>query len=313
MSAPRLISVGNVIVDIVARVPSLPERGGDVLADAAGVSPGGSFNTMVAAVRQGLPTAYAGAHGTGVFGDRVRGDLAAAGIDVLLAPTPALDTGYDIALIDSGGERTFVTVFGAEASLTAEALSGVRPGDHDLVHVSGYGLLERTNAAVVSGWLGTVPSTTTVLLDPGPLAADIPDAVWRLVTARADWLSCNEREATMLTGEADAVAAIRALAASTGGGILVRLGPLGCLLGRHGEVTRVPGFPVAAVDTNGAGDAHAGAFLAAIAAGEHPEAAVRRANACAALAVTRPGPATAPTAAEVDALLAAHPRAPLDG
>ncbi|WP_394768622.1 PfkB family carbohydrate kinase [Lacisediminihabitans sp.] len=306
MSA-RLISVGNVIIDIAARVPHLPERGGDVLADAAGVSPGGSFNTMVAAVRQGLPTAYAGGHGTGVFGDRVRAELAAAGIDALLPPTPGLDTGYDVALIDAGGERTFVTVFGAEAALTATAISAVRPGEHDLVHVSGYGLLERTNGAVLSAWLGTVPAGTRVLFDPGPLAADIPDEVWRLVTRRADWLSCNAREATMLTGEADAVAAILALAAVGGraSGTIVRLGPDGCLLCLRGEITHVAGFPVAAVDTTGAGDAHAGAFLAALAAGERPMAAARRANACAALAVNRSGPSTAPTRAVVDALLEA--------
>ncbi|HEY8913339.1 PfkB family carbohydrate kinase [Lacisediminihabitans sp.] len=320
----RLVSVGNVVIDIAARVPNLPERGGDVLAEAAGVSAGGSFNTMVAAVRQGLPTAYAGAHGTGVFGDRVRAELLAAGIDVLLPPTPGLDTGYDIVLIDAGGERTFVTVFGAEAALTATAVSAVLPGEHDLVHVSGYGLLERTNGAVLSAWLGTVPAGTRVLFDPGPLATDIPDEVWRRVTGRADWLSCNAREAMMLTGETDAVAALRAGCSTRGGwplrpsqsghlprvggvegGVVVRLGPDGCLLCVRGEITHVPGFPVAAVDTTGAGDAHAGAFLAALAAGEHPVAAARRANACAALAVTRSGPATAPTRAEVDALLGA--------
>jgi sugar/nucleoside kinase (ribokinase family) len=302
----RLISVGNVIIDIAARVPHLPERGGDVLAEAAGIAPGGSFSTMVAAVRQGLPTGYAGAHGTGVFGDRVRADLAAEGIDVLVPPTPGLDTGYDMVLVEAGGERTFVTVFGAEAALSATALSAVRPGEHDLVHLSGYGLLERTNGAVLTPWLGTVPAGTRVLFDPGPLAADIPAEVWRRVAGRANWLSCNAREATMLTGETDAVAATLALGALRGrasGGALVRLGADGCLLGLRGEITHVAAFPVAVVDTTGAGDAHAGAFLAALAAGEHPLAAARRANACAALAVTRPGPSTAPTRAEVDALL----------
>ena len=88
-------------------------------------------------------------------------------------------------------------------------------------------------------------------------------------------------------------------------GVVVRLGADGCvILAPGGEPVHVPGFAVEALDTNGAGDAHVGAFLAALATGQHPLAAARRANACAALAVTRPGPATAPTAAEVDALLA---------
>jgi sugar/nucleoside kinase (ribokinase family) len=67
----------------------------------------------------------------------------------------------------------------------------------------------------------------------------------------------------------------------------------------------IGGFAVVAIDTNGAGDAHVGAFLAALSAGLAPDAAARHANAAAALAVTRDGPATAPTRAEVDALLEA--------
>ena len=65
-----------------------------------------------------------------------------------------------------------------------------------------------------------------------------------------------------------------------------------------------PAFPVAAVDTTGAGDAFGGVLAAALARGADPMEAARRANAAAAIAVTRQGPATAPTAAETDALLA---------
>jgi sugar/nucleoside kinase (ribokinase family) len=93
--------------------------------------------------------------------------------------------------------------------------------------------------------------------------------------------------------------------------VLVRTGPDGCLLagpGAGGEgVVGVPGFPVTVVDTTGAGDTHTGVFLAALAAGADPAAAARRANAAAAISVTRPGPATAPTAAELDRFLAREP------
>jgi sugar/nucleoside kinase (ribokinase family) len=69
----------------------------------------------------------------------------------------------------------------------------------------------------------------------------------------------------------------------------------------------VPGFPAAAVDTTGAGDTHTGVFIAALAVGADPAAAARRANAAGAISVTRPGPATAPTAAELDRFLAQDP------
>ena len=308
MSAPRLVSVGNVIVDVTLRVPALPERGGDVLARDTGSTPGGAFNTLVAAVRQGVASAYGGGHGTGPFGDRVRSALEAEGIDILLDPSPSADTGFDIALIDDEGERTFVTVFGAEASLSAYDLAGIRLGDndlneHDLVHVSGYGLLERTNAAVLAPWIATIASGHTVLVDPGPLGSDIPAEVLAPVAARADWFSCNLREALVLSGAADARDAAIALR-KTWRAVIIRLGPEGCLIAvDDDDVVHVPGFAVEAIDTNGAGDAHTGAFLAGLAAGEAPTAAALRANACAALAVTRRGPATAPTAVEVQHLL----------
>jgi sugar/nucleoside kinase (ribokinase family) len=69
-------------------------------------------------------------------------------------------------------------------------------------------------------------------------------------------------------------------------------------------VVHVPGFPAVAEDTTGAGDTHTGVFIAALAAGADPATAARRANAAAAISVTRPGPATAPTAAELDRYLA---------
>ena len=316
MSAPRLVSVGNVIVDRSLHIPSLPERGGDVLARDVGTTPGGAFNALVAAARQGLSSAYGGAHGTGPFGDRVRLALDAEGIEVLQPPSTEADTGFDIALIDDEGERTFVTVFGAEAALTSVGLAGIRLGTGDLVHVSGYGLLESTNARPLAPWIAKIGTVHTVLVDPGPLGADIPPDVLSLVADRADWLSCNLREALLLSGAADAWGAAAALR-RTWRAVVIRLGPDGCLIapgstvpdsGVPGSVAPdgielVPGFPVEAIDTSGAGDAHTGAFLAGLAAGESPAEAALRANACAALAVTRRGSATAPNADEVQALL----------
>ena len=86
--------------------------------------------------------------------------------------------------------------------------------------------------------------------------------------------------------------------------VIVRDGPNGCWVHRAGRTVYVPGFPQTPVDTNGAGDAHTGALVAEIALGTPWEEAARRANAVGAVKVTRQGPATAPTRAEVDAFLA---------
>ena len=65
----------------------------------------------------------------------------------------------------------------------------------------------------------------------------------------------------------------------------------------------IPGFKVAAIDTNGAGDTHIGAFVSALARGMAPFEAARYANAAAAISVTRHGGSSAPTDAEIQTFL----------
>lgn len=301
----RLIGVGTVVVDLVADVPALPERGGDVLASRMLAMAGGAFNVLVAAARQGLDVAYAGPHGAGPFGDVARRALRAAGIAVLLPPRER-DTGVVVTVVDRDGERSFVTGPDAVVGATAEDLSGVRPTAGDAVHVSGYGLVHPATRDALVGWLASVPPAVPVLVDPGPLAPWIAPAALVTVLERAEWCSANAREATAITGEPDPVPAAAALARRTGHGVVVRTGAAGCVVAAPGaEQQRVAGFAVTAVDTTGAGDTHAGVFLADLVRGAAPLAAARRANAAAALSVTRYGPATAPTAAELDALVRA--------
>jgi sugar/nucleoside kinase (ribokinase family) len=305
----RLLHLGNVVVDIVVTVPALPERGGDVLASRAAAAAGGGFNVMAAAARQGLPAAYAGAHGTGPFGTLARAGLAAEGIEVIQPATAGLDTGFVLTMVEVGGERTFLTSRGAEATLTATDLERVSPAGGDAIYLSGYGLVHDSNRAGLLGWLAQLGAGQVVFFDPGPLVGSIPAAALAAVLGRADWLTCNAREAGILTGLADPRAAAAVLAGRAGPAgrarVLVRTGPGGCLIARPGdEVVAVPGFKVDAVDTNGAGDAHSGAFIAALAAGAGDTAAARSANAAAALSVTRRGPATAPTREELAQFLA---------
>ena len=66
----------------------------------------------------------------------------------------------------------------------------------------------------------------------------------------------------------------------------------------------MPGFPQEPGDTNGAGDAHTGVLVAEHAGGIDWADSSRRATVAGAITVTRRGPATAPTASEIDAFLA---------
>jgi sugar/nucleoside kinase (ribokinase family) len=303
----RLISVGNVIVDIVMRIGSLPEPGGDVIADGSEITAGGGLNTMVAARRDGMEVVFAGQYGTGPFGDVVRRALADSSVTVVQPGLPDVDSGYCVALVDATTERTFVTSVGAEGQLTRADLDRVELLDDDIVFVSGYGLAHPVNGAAIADWLDTVPASVRVVFDPSPLVDTLPVAVLSAVSARADVVSANSREARLLSPTSATLAdATVALAAAARGTALVRDGAHGCWVVESGSApVLVPGFPVVAVDTNGAGDAHDGVLAAALGRGASLQDAVRRANAAAALAVTRTGPATAPTEDETDALLSA--------
>jgi sugar/nucleoside kinase (ribokinase family) len=311
----RLVFAGEAIVDLVMAVDSLPERGGDMLARSGSVQVGGGFNVMAAAARQGMPVWYAGGHGTGAWGDLVRAALAAEGVGILRPPDPDADTGFDVAFVEGDGERTFVTSLGAEMAGTWDP---IRPEPGDFVYVSGYGLAApASGAAPVSGtglaaWTAALPPGILVFVDPGPLVRDIPDL--DVVLARCDWWSCNQREAALLTGTDDPAEAATRLLARTGRlgtgrlgtgrlGVIVRAGAAGCVLATRASVLAIPAPAVTVADTTGAGDAHAGVFLAALAAGLAPPAAASRANAAAALAVSKYGPATAPARQELDDFL----------
>jgi sugar/nucleoside kinase (ribokinase family) len=302
----RLVSVGNVIVDIVMRIDAIPEPGGDVIAAGSEITAGGGLNTMVAARRDGMEVVFAGQYGTGPFGDVVRRALTDSGVTVVQPGLPDVDSGYCVALVDATTERTFVTSVGAEGQLTRADLDRIELRDDDTVFVSGYGLAHPGNGAAIADWIDTVPPSVRVVFDPSPLVDSLPPAVLAAVSVRADVVSANSREARLMSpGSADLAEAVATIAASARGTALVRDGADGCWVVEDGSTpTLVPGFPVTAVDTNGAGDAHDGVLAAALGRGEGLQAAVRRANAAAALAVTRSGPATAPTAAETDALLA---------
>lgn len=302
----RLLHTGQVIVDLVMALDTLPATGGDVLAKSASFEAGGGFNVMAAARRNGLPVVYLGRHGSGRFGDLARAAMQAEGVEMAQAASKGKDTGLCVSLTEASTERTFISHIGAEGDLSAEDLAGVVPRADDYVYVSGYSLLLDGKAQALLEWLLSLPREITVVFDPGPLVKAPDSALMVALLPRIDIWTSNGPEALAFTGAGTLAEALRELNRHLPAEALlvVRDGPNGCWVSRQSKAEHVPGFKVQAVDSNGAGDAHAGVFLAGLAEGLTPAMAARRANAAAALAVTRWGPATSPGSAEVDALLA---------
>ena len=315
---PRVVHTGQALVDEVIEIPSLPARGQNVMASSVADYAGGAVTVLLAAARLGADCVHAGAHGTGPHGDLIRATLAADGIAVSAPPVADRDTGVCVVLVEPSAERTFVTTLGAERDITVESLATaeVRPGD--LVCVTGYSLAVDQTRDPLLTWLDGIPADAVVVLDPGAAFATLPPEVRDRMLGRTDvWTGNAEETADLLAAlsiaapdaEREIVAHAEALrpALRERAVVIVRDGAEGCAFHADGESAYVPGYPQAAVDTNGAGDTHTGALLAGIAAGSGWADACRRANAAAAIKVTRRGPTTAPTADEVDAFLSSAP------
>jgi sugar/nucleoside kinase (ribokinase family) len=313
-ATPRLVSVGSILADIRLDVPHLPTRGGDVLGSAATVAAGGGFNILCAAARQEMPTLFAGWHGTGPYGDRIRAALAREGIVTFHRPVPDGDSGFCLVMVEPDGERTFVSSPGVEAVLGPRRLSDLPLMAEDSVFVSGYDLCYPELGAAIAGWVADLPPGLRLVVDPGPLAGGIPEAILRDVLPHVAILTMNRREAGLLTGATAAGAVWPRLRPRLrpDAWLVLRDGAAGAVLcgGDLAEPMLVPSPAVTMIDSTGAGDTHTGVLIAALAQGLEPIAAMRRANAAAALSVTRQGPATAPGRRELDLFLALERKEP---
>lgn len=300
----RLFCLDSVMIDVVLRVGELPARGGDVLARDQLVTTGGGFNAMSAASRQGMTTVYAGRLGVGPFSDLARSSLDFERIAAPVEPDHEHDLGTCVVLLEPDGERTFVTSQGAEATLRPRHLDTLGIRDGDVLLVSGYNVMYPELAEIVLGWISTLDGVV-VAFDPATRMVDIPAPNLAAMLSRADWLLCNRREATQLTGTSSSVEAAAKLSDQFGHGVVVRQGGEGCVVASSSNPpVHVAHFLTQVVDLNGAGDVHNGVLLAELDRGSDLLRAAQRANAAAAMAVATLGPASGPTREELDNWLA---------
>ncbi len=312
MTSNRLLQLSGIVVDLLYQVERVPRAGTEARVHGFEIAAGGGFNAMIAARRAGLDVVYGGPVGTGPFADIVVRALNADDIAFLHPQNPHLDQGCCSVLVDDHGERTFIASDGAEGTLTDHDMRQIDVARFQWCLLSGYSLSYPGSHAALTRWLQETQEISGLLFDPSPIVDTVPRDALMAALARATWISANAKEAGVLTGHDDpATAAVRLGAGSpAGGGAIVRDGANGCFLALAGQSsTHIPGVAVPVLDTNGAGDAHTGSFMARLAQGCQPIEAARYANAAAALSTTRRGPATAPQRSEVETVLGMPKRA----
>lgn len=287
----RLISLASILIDDVLQIPHLPHRNGDVIASNNYRLVGGGLNILVAAKRLGLSSGYAGSHGQGTNSDAIRAALSSENIEILTSPQSERDSGICITFLEPDGARTFVTCPGIEAEPRYSDLADLELFEEDFIYISGYDLVYPLAGPVLEKFLRERVTNQRIIFDPGPLVAEIPNELLNLFLRRSAITSCNEDEHQFLIS--------KDLLGDIGGALVTRSGSLGANALSGVELVHLPAPSVPVVDTTGAGDTHVGAMIAELALGESLEQAVYFANVCAAISVTRYGPATGPTRSEV--------------
>ena len=191
----RVIVVGSVNIDLVARVPHLPHPGETVTGGSYDRHQGGKGgNQAVAAARLRRPTLFIGALGDDTFEAEARRALATERVDVsMVASLPGQATGVALILVDATGENQIVVIPGANGAIepgyARDSLSRLGPLTGDVVLLCNEVPLHVVREALICA---RAAGATTVL-NPAPATG-----IDRSVFALADIITPNRNELSML-------------------------------------------------------------------------------------------------------------------
>jgi sugar/nucleoside kinase (ribokinase family) len=289
--------IGCVQVDLVVTpVGELPAPGGQQFVEQMGMRAGGAgANAALALAEVDMATRLIGCIGDDHLGRWLHAELP-AGLADELSVVPDGRTGLTVACEAPGRDRSFITYLGVNADWT---LSMIPPDALGSPHVlfcdyfcapalqgaSGRELLQRAQRAGATTYFDTS-------WDPGGWSPETRFEVMELLPSVHVFLP-NEAEAQALSGIGDSIrGAARALQATSGGWVVVKLGPRGCLaVGPDGAELGAPAPKMPVVDSTGAGDAFNAGLLAALADGQDWPQALRAATGLATTIASRPSDA----------------------
>jgi len=283
----RIVVVGSINMDLIARVERLPAPGQTVTALSSLQRFGGKgANQAVAAVRQGSAVAMIGCVGDDAAGGLYRAHLRSQGIDDAGIETIAgVVTGTAMIAVDEAAENQIIVVPGANGMMNASHV-----GRHEaLIAAADVVLLqwEVPQSVVMETLRLAARHGAPVVMNPSPCHASFP---WGEHPLHTLIVNQGEAEAIFDWSTLNPIATLQQSLKIRG---ITRLvitrgarSTLGILDTSHVDV---PTLAVEPVDTVGAGDSFAGAYAACLARGMDFSASLRHANFAGALATRMPG------------------------
>lgn len=233
-------------------------------------SGGSAANTIIAIAQFGGSTFYSCKVADDDNGHFYLRDLQAAGVDCLLDKEHDHGiTGKCLVLVTPDAERTMNTFLGISETLSSSDLAPEAIAASEYVYLEGYLVTSPTGraAAIRAREIAESKGVKTSLSfsDPG-IVAHFRDGLREMIGERIDLLFCNEDEAlswAQTDSIDEAIVALKKIARS----FAITQGAKGALVYDGSEQHRIAPHPVTAVNTNGAGDMFAGAFLYGITRG----------------------------------------------
>ncbi|MEN8131551.1 MAG: adenosine kinase [Pseudomonadota bacterium] len=256
-------------------------------------SGGSAANTIIAVNYFGGQSYYSCKVANDEAGDFYVADLRAAGVDsningVLYEGI----TGHCLVMITPDAERTMNTFLGITDSLSVEELDTEAIRSSQYVYLEGYLVSSSTSreTAIEARNLAQNHGVKTALTFSDPsMITYFRDGMTEMVGDGVDLLFCNEAEALGWAQTEDLDFALDKLS-DIAKSYAVTLGAKGAVVYDGHQQIEISPHPVKAIDSNGAGDMFAGAFLYGITHGHAYETAGKIASLASARVVSRFGP-----------------------
>ena len=231
---------------------------------------GSAANTLIALSQFGGKSYFSCKVANDDYGRFYMQDLADNGVDH--NPQSLVEsgtTGKCLVMITDDSERTMNTFLGISTQLSADDIDREAIANSEYLYLEGYLVTgDSTREAALSACASAREAQTKVALslsDPG-IVAHFREGLKQMVGAGIDLLFCNEAEALAWCETDDIDQALEQLK-STAKQFVVTGGSRGATIFNGCDFLHAPAQPVKAVDTNGAGDMFAGAYLYALTQG----------------------------------------------
>ncbi len=294
----RVLCIGDVMLDVIALVPTSINYGSDTPSQVSTHSGGAGGNVASWIAACGVASYVLARVGDDPAGVAVLSDLDRLGVEYGHAVIKGVRTGVVVILVDPTGERTMFPETAANAGLSLEDLPGLNT--FDAVYISGYALLNHQSRPGVLQMIEEInKKKLPIFFDPttiGGMNQAPLEEIHRWLPLMST-LIMNEEEAKFLSGSDDIDGALDLLLTFTQT-VIIKRGAMGAIgKTRGGQKCSLPASPAILVDSTGAGDSFAGGYIAAWLGNHDLESAMRSAidvaAQCVAIVGARPQVTTA--------------------